>query len=397
MALDDPASDADETRPAPSGGELRFTTRTFLSPEGTPPQNEPGDGAAGEVPASFGTGEIDDDALDAIVQDAAPEPTFVWAADDLAAAEPQDPTPADPSEFMTFTGDPSATPQAGPGAEADGPPSGEDRPENGSAGSYPAGGLGAALTAAGAGVLGALANVVGDVVGREDDEPSADADVSPDAEAASDADTSDADAATIHASPADDLADRDRQPAGASAADLSDVPHDAEDATADVDQAFEAATDADKADAPGPDGVEGDLEVAALGPDDFEPDELRAVLRTMMTSRRLDEKMLTLLKQGKGFFHIGSAGHEASQIAVASQFEGGKRLVLLLLPRPRDRAPGGRDAGRDPARALWQAVRPVRRRAPDAGALRPPRAQHHVHVVVGGRPVRAGGRVRAGD
>ena len=44
----------------------------------------------------------------------------------------------------------------------------------------------------------------------------------------------------------------------------------------------------------------------------------------MMTSRKLDEKMLTLLKQGKGFFHIGSAGHEASQIAVASQFEGGR-------------------------------------------------------------------------
>tara|TARA_A100001011_G_scaffold286727_1_gene297531 strand:+ start:20 stop:1960 length:1941 start_codon:yes stop_codon:yes gene_type:complete len=32
-------------------------------------------------------------------------------------------------------------------------------------------------------------------------------------------------------------------------------------------------------------------------------------------SRKLDEKQLVLLKQGKGFFHIGASGHEAAQIA----------------------------------------------------------------------------------
>ena len=37
----------------------------------------------------------------------------------------------------------------------------------------------------------------------------------------------------------------------------------------------------------------------------------------MALSRRLDEKQLILLKQGKGFFHIGAAGHEAAQIAAA--------------------------------------------------------------------------------
>jgi 2-oxoisovalerate dehydrogenase E1 component len=37
----------------------------------------------------------------------------------------------------------------------------------------------------------------------------------------------------------------------------------------------------------------------------------------MMLSRRLDEKMLTLLKQGKGHFHIGCAGHEAVQSAIS--------------------------------------------------------------------------------
>jgi len=61
---------------------------------------------------------------------------------------------------------------------------------------------------------------------------------------------------------------------------------------------------------------DGNLEVQHLGPDDFDADALRQRLRTMMTSRRLDEKMMTLLKQGKGHFHIGASGHEAAQSAV---------------------------------------------------------------------------------
>jgi 2-oxoisovalerate dehydrogenase E1 component len=56
----------------------------------------------------------------------------------------------------------------------------------------------------------------------------------------------------------------------------------------------------------------------------FSADELRDILRTMMTARRLDQKMLTLLKQGKSFFHIGGSGHEAAQIAAAKAFEAGK-------------------------------------------------------------------------
>ncbi|OZC04681.1 tungsten formylmethanofuran dehydrogenase [Rubricoccus marinus] len=65
------------------------------------------------------------------------------------------------------------------------------------------------------------------------------------------------------------------------------------------------------------------MEVTPVGPEDFDPDELKAVLRTMMTSRKLDDKMLTLLKQGKGFFHIGSMGHEAAQVALATHLKGG--------------------------------------------------------------------------
>lgn len=60
----------------------------------------------------------------------------------------------------------------------------------------------------------------------------------------------------------------------------------------------------------------GALDIQPVGPADFEADTLLRVYRTMRLSRRLDEKMLTLLKQGKGFFHIGCAGHEAAQAAV---------------------------------------------------------------------------------
>ena len=63
-------------------------------------------------------------------------------------------------------------------------------------------------------------------------------------------------------------------------------------------------------------GYVGDFELEKLTPADFEVDQLMTVYRTMLLSRRLDEKMLTLLKQGKGFFHIGCAGHEAAQAAV---------------------------------------------------------------------------------
>lgn len=68
---------------------------------------------------------------------------------------------------------------------------------------------------------------------------------------------------------------------------------------------------------------EGDLNVTPVGPRDFTREELKSVLRTMMLSRRLDEKMLTLLKQGKGFFHIGASGHEAAQVGLGSHLKGG--------------------------------------------------------------------------
>lgn len=62
--------------------------------------------------------------------------------------------------------------------------------------------------------------------------------------------------------------------------------------------------------------TDGDFDVVRVSPSDFDAGALLDVYRKMLTSRRLDEKMLTLLKQGKGFFHIGCAGHEATQAAI---------------------------------------------------------------------------------
>lgn len=56
----------------------------------------------------------------------------------------------------------------------------------------------------------------------------------------------------------------------------------------------------------------------------FTKRELVQVYTTMVTARILDEKMLTLLKQGKSFFHIGCSGHEAAQAAAANVLRGGE-------------------------------------------------------------------------
>lgn len=73
----------------------------------------------------------------------------------------------------------------------------------------------------------------------------------------------------------------------------------------------------------------GDFEVPKLGTEAFDAKTLTSVYRTMLLSRRLDEKMLNLLKQGKGFFHIGCAGHEATQAAIGLLSKAGKDWFSL--------------------------------------------------------------------
>ena len=55
----------------------------------------------------------------------------------------------------------------------------------------------------------------------------------------------------------------------------------------------------------------------------FTKTQLLGFYRTMALSRSLDTKMMTLLRQGKGYFHIGCSGHEAAQVAAATCFKPG--------------------------------------------------------------------------
>jgi len=92
-------------------------------------------------------------------------------------------------------------------------------------------------------------------------------------------------------------------------------------------------------------------------------EELLGAYRTMLTSRRCDEKILILLKQGKSFFHIGGSGHEAAQVAAAAALRRGhdwafpyyrdqafalqlgmtvEDMFLISLHRAEDPATGGR-------------------------------------------------------
>ncbi|MCL4538342.1 MAG: thiamine pyrophosphate-dependent enzyme, partial [Bacteroidetes bacterium] len=52
-------------------------------------------------------------------------------------------------------------------------------------------------------------------------------------------------------------------------------------------------------------------------------EQLVDAYKLMLLARRLDEKELALLKQGKAFFHIGGSGHEAVQVACAMNLKPG--------------------------------------------------------------------------
>ena len=55
----------------------------------------------------------------------------------------------------------------------------------------------------------------------------------------------------------------------------------------------------------------------------FTKNQLLEIYQNMAMSRYLDDKQLILLKQGKGFFHIGCSGHEAVGMAAALAFKPG--------------------------------------------------------------------------
>ena len=56
----------------------------------------------------------------------------------------------------------------------------------------------------------------------------------------------------------------------------------------------------------------------------FQKKDLIRVYENMMLARKLDKKMMILLRQGKGFFHMACSGHEAAQLAAANTLNAGK-------------------------------------------------------------------------
>ena len=62
----------------------------------------------------------------------------------------------------------------------------------------------------------------------------------------------------------------------------------------------------------------------ATSTENFSNEFLLNVLRLMLTSRAIDNRAMNLLRQGKTFFHIAGAGHEAIQVATGLQLEPNK-------------------------------------------------------------------------
>ncbi|HTO93645.1 MAG TPA: thiamine pyrophosphate-dependent enzyme, partial [Bacteroidota bacterium] len=54
------------------------------------------------------------------------------------------------------------------------------------------------------------------------------------------------------------------------------------------------------------------------------PEAIVGAYRNALAARLIDSKILTLLRQGKVFFHIGCSGHEAAQVAVALAMRPGR-------------------------------------------------------------------------
>ena len=65
------------------------------------------------------------------------------------------------------------------------------------------------------------------------------------------------------------------------------------------------------------------------------PSQILDIYYNMELSRQLDNKQLILLKQGKGYFHIGGSGHEAAGMAAALSIKPG---IDFAYPYYRDQA-----------------------------------------------------------